>query len=208
MAVLLCVQANPKPVEDSKSLTIAEEFLRAYRAKNPGDRIIERNVYREPVPFVDAEVIAGWEKLQRGESPSPREEEKIKAIDVLTEEFLSADKYVFVTPMWNLSVPPMMKAYLDTIVVAGKTFYYTEQGPVGLVKGKKALHIHARGGYYSQPPTAEMDFADRYIRALLSFLGIEDVSSVICEGHEYAPDRADAIFQAAVAEARRLAAEF
>ncbi|MBC7104390.1 MAG: NAD(P)H-dependent oxidoreductase, partial [Firmicutes bacterium] len=151
---------------------------------------------------------SGWEKLQRGVRPSPEEEEKIRAIDALTEEFLGADKYVFVTPMWNLSVPPMMKAYLDTIVVAGKTFYYTDQGPVGLVKGKKALHIHARGGYYSRPPMAEMEFADRYIRALLSFLGIDVVSSVICEGHEHTPALADAILRAALAEARRAAAEF
>ncbi|MEW5898155.1 MAG: FMN-dependent NADH-azoreductase [Bacillota bacterium] len=208
MAVLLCVKANPKPVKESKSLTIAEEFLRVYREKNPRDRIIERNVYQEPIPLVDADVLKGWDKLQRQEELNSAEKEKVGKINAFTEEFLAADKYVFVTPMWNLSLPPLMKAYLDTIVVAGKTFYYTEQGPVGMVKGKKALHIHARGGFYSQPPMDQLEFADRYIRALLNFLGVTDVHSLICEGHEYLPDRAQAIFQEAVERAKKLAGEF
>lgn len=208
MSVLLRIKANPKPVRESKSLTIAEEFFRVYREKNPQDRIIERDVYREPIPFVDADVLKGWDKLQRREELNSVEKEKIGEINAFTEEFLSADKYVFVTPMWNLSLPPMMKAYLDTIVIAGKTFYYTEQGPVGTVKGKKALHIHARGGFYSQPPMDQMEFADRYLRALLNFLGVTNVHSIICEGHEYAPDRAEAILQEAVARAKKFAAEF
>jgi len=208
MAVLLCVKANPKPVKESKSLTIAEEFLRVYRKKNPQDRIIERNVYQEAIPLVDVDVLKGWDKLQRQEELNSVEKEKVGKISTFTEEFLAADKYVFVTPMWNLSLPPLMKAYLDTIVVVGKTFYYTEQGPVGMVKGKKALHIHARGGFYSQPPMDQLEFADRYIRALLNFLGVTDVHSLICEGHEYLPDRAQAILQEAVERAKKLAGEF
>lgn len=208
MAVLLCVKANPKPVKESKSLTIAEEFLRVYREKNPRDRIIERNVYQEPIPLVDADVLKGWDRLQRQEELNSTEKEKVGKINAFTEEFLAADKYVFVTPMWNLSLPPLMKAYLDTIVVAGKTFYYTEQGPVGMVKGKKALHIHARGGFYSRPPMDQLEFADRYIRALLNFLGVTDVYSLICEGHEYLPERAGTILQEAVERAKKLAGEF
>ncbi|MGQ9826076.1 MAG: FMN-dependent NADH-azoreductase [Desulfotomaculales bacterium] len=208
MAVLLCVKANPKPVRESKSLTIAEEFLRVYREKNPRDRIIERNVYQEPIPLVDADVLKGWDRLQRQKELNSTEKEKVGKINAFTEEFLAADKYVFVTPMWNLSLPPLMKAYLDTIVVAGKTFYYTKQGPVGMVKGKRALHIHARGGFYSRPPMDQLEFADRYIRALLNFLGVTDVYSLICEGHEYLPERAGAILQEAVERAKKLAGEF
>ncbi|MEW6425232.1 MAG: FMN-dependent NADH-azoreductase [Bacillota bacterium] len=208
MSVLLCVKANPKPLKESKSLTMAEEFLQVYRQKNPRDRIIERNVYQEPIPLVDADVLKGWDKLQRQEELNSVEKEKVGKINDFTEEFLAADKYVFVTPMWNLSLPPMMKAYLDTIVVAGKTFYYTEQGPVGMVKGKKAVHIHARGGFYNQPPMDRLEFADRYIRALLNFLGVTDVHSLICEGHEYAPGQAQAILQEAVERAKKLAAVF
>lgn len=208
MSVLLCVKANPKPVKESKSLTMTEEFLQVYRQKNPQDRITERNVYQEPIPLVDVVVLKGWDKLQRQEELNSTEKEKVGKINAFTEEFLAADKYVFVTPMWNFSLPPLMKAYLDTIVVAGKTFCYTEQGPVGMVKGKKAVHIHARGGFYNQPPMDQLEFADRYIRTLLNFLGVTDVHSLICEGHEYLPDRGHVIFQEALERAKKLAAGF
>lgn len=208
MSVLLCVKANPKPVEESKSLTIAREFLEAYRRKNPDDRIIEFNVYQHPVPFIDYDIIGGWAKLFENKELSLPEKEKLEKIDAYTEQFLAADKYVLVTPMWNLSLPPMMIAYIGTIVVAGKTFRYTEQGPVGMVKGKKALHIHARGGYYNSPPMSEMDFADRYLRALFTFLGIGDFRSIICEGHEYAPHLSEAITRAAIEKALETAGEF
>lgn len=66
--------------------------------KNPGDRVIERDVYREPIPLVDEDVLKGWDKLQRREELSPVEKEKVGKINVFTEEFLAADKYVFVTP--------------------------------------------------------------------------------------------------------------
>lgn len=129
-------------------------------------------------------------------------------IAAYTDQFLGADKYVFVTPMWNLSLPPMMFAYIDTIVIADKTFRYTEEGPVGLMEGKKAVHIHSRGGVYSAPPMADMDFADRYLRTLLNFLGVKNVVSVICEGHEYAPQHADEILRQALERTREAARNF
>src|SRR5699024_3735453 len=70
---------------------------------------------------------------------------KVKRLEELSNQFVNADKYVFVTPFWNFSFPPVMKAYLDSVSVAGKTFKYTAEGPVGLLPDKKALHIQARG---------------------------------------------------------------
>jgi FMN-dependent NADH-azoreductase len=166
------------------------------------------DVYRENIPLIDADVFSGWGKYARNESLTPKEQEKVGKITAYTDQFLEADKYIFVTPMWNLSLPPLMRAYIDTIVIAGKTFKYTEQGPVGLVEGKKAVHIHSRGGVYSTPPMGEMDFADRYLRTLLAFLGIKDVVSVICEGHEHFPDKAADILREALSRAREEAARF
>ncbi|MFZ5633840.1 MAG: FMN-dependent NADH-azoreductase [Bacillota bacterium] len=208
MSKVLCVIANPKTVEESKSLTMAREFLDVYRKNNPQDTIIEMDVYRENIPLIDVDVFAGWGKYARNESLTPTEQEKVGKIAAYTEQFLEADKYIFVTPMWNLSLPPLMKAYIDTIVIAGKTFKYTEEGPVGLVEGKKAAHIHSRGGVYSNPPMTEMDFADRYLKTLLNFLGIKDVVSIICEGHEYAPDKADQILKESLSRIREAAARF
>ncbi|MFP3821738.1 NAD(P)H-dependent oxidoreductase, partial [Bacillus sp. SIMBA_008] len=87
---------------------------------------------------------------------SAEEQAKVARLNELSDQFVSADKYVFVSPLWNFSFPPVLKAYIDSVAVAGKTFKYTEQGPVGLLTDKKALHIQARGGYYSEGPAAEL----------------------------------------------------
>lgn len=211
MSTLLYVQANPRPAEESKSLAMAREFMKVYRETHPGDKIISVDCYRDKIPLVDEELLSAWDKLAR-QMPftalTPVEQAKVGAVNNFTDQFLAADKYVFVTPLWNLGLPPMFKAYIDTIVVAGKTFNYTENGPVGLVKGKKAVHVHARGGFYTQPPMSEMDFGDRYLRAILSFLGVTDIVSVICEGHEYMPQNAQAMLDAAVEKAGLAAREF
>lgn len=208
MSKVLCVVANPKTIEESKSLTMTREFLKLYRERNPHDVIIELDVYRENIPLLDMDVFSGWGKYASNESLTPNEQEKVERIAAYTDQFLGADKYVFVTPMWNLSLPPMMRAYIDTIVIAGKTFSYTEEGPVGLVNGKKAVHIHSRGGVYSTPEMIEMDFADRYLRTLLNFLGIKDVVSVICEGYEHMPQNADEILRLALERTREAADKF
>lgn len=211
MSTLLYVQANPRPAAESKSLTMAREFMKVYQETHPEDKIVSVDCYRDKIPLVDEELLSAWDKLAR-QVPftglTPVEQAKVGAVNSFTEQFLAADKYVFVTPLWNLGLPPMFKAYIDTIVVAGKTFNYTENGPVGLVKGKKAVHIHARGGFYTRPPMTEMDFGDRYLRAILSFLGVTDIVSVICEGHEYMPQNAQAMLDAAVEKAGLAAREF
>ncbi|KMR64078.1 FMN-dependent NADH-azoreductase, partial [Staphylococcus aureus] len=78
--------------------------------------------------------------------------------------------------------------YLDSVSVAGKTFKYTAEGPVGLLPDKKALHIQARGGYYSEGPAAELEMGDRYIKQMMGFYGITDVDSLIVEGHNAEPN--------------------
>ncbi len=97
------------------------------------------------------------------------EQEKVNRLAELSEQFVTADKYVFVTPMWNFSFPPVMKAYLDSVAVAGKSFKYTAEGPVGLLTDKKALHIQARGGIYSEGPAADMEMGHRYIGIMMNF---------------------------------------
>lgn len=163
MSVLLCVQANPKPVEFSKSLTVAREFLSAYRETHPEDQVITVDVYNNQIPLLDWNTLGARFKMIQQLPLSEEEQNRLAVFDALADQFVSADKYVFVTPLWNLGLPPMMKAYIDAVMVVGKTFYYTEKGPVGLLTGKKALHIHARGGFYSEPPMNQFDFANRYV---------------------------------------------
>lgn len=136
------------------------------------------------------------------------EQNKVGRINDLCDQFVNADKYIFVTPLWNLSILPKMKAYLDTICIAGRTFKYTESGPIGLLTSKKALHIQSRGGVYSEGPTRDFEFGDKYIRALLTFLGIPSIESIIIEGTAQDPALAEAIKSRALQRAVQVAKEF
>lgn len=110
--------------------------------------------------------------------------------------------------MWNFSFPPVMKAYIDAVAVAGKTFKYTEQGPVGLLTDKKALHIQARGGFYSEGPAAEMEMGHRYLSAVMQFFGVPSFEGLFIEGHAAMPDKAQEIKENAIARAKDLAHTF
>ncbi len=211
VAKVLYITANPKPVEQSFSLSVGRTFLDAYRQESPQDEIIELDLYKIDIPYIDVDVFSGWGKLQSGaafDALSADEKAKVGRINELTEQFVAADKYIFVTPMWNFSFPPKMKAYFDTICIAGKTFKYTAEGPVGMMKGKKAVHIQARGGVYSEGPARESEFGDRYWRALMSFIGITDVDSVIVEGMAAMPKEAENIKAKAMDRAREVAKQF
>jgi FMN-dependent NADH-azoreductase len=211
MAKVLYITANPKTEAESYSLSVGRAFLDAYRQENPHDEIIELDLYKIDIPFIDADVFSGWGKLQQGKAfdeLSADEKAKVQRINQLTEQFVEADKYVFVTPMWNFSFPPKMKAYIDTICIAGKTFKYTENGPIGLLSGKKAVHIQARGGVYSEGPAKDFEFGDRYLRTVLGFLGITDVQSVIAEGMAQMPQEAESIKQKAIERAKEVAKNF
>lgn len=121
----------------------------------------------------------------------------------MTDQFLAADKVVIANPLWNLQIPTRLKAWVDTINVAGKTFKYTAEGPVGLATGKKVLHIQANGGVYGGN-----DFASVYINGVLNFIGIDDVTSVYIEGQAYAPENAEQILADAVAKIETIAQTF
>lgn len=119
---------------------------------------------------------------------------KIAGISALTDQFIGADKYIFGSPMWNLSLPPLLKVYIDT---AGKSFNYTPQGPVGLLQGKQGIHITARGGDYSSQ-LASFEFSDNYLKTIMGFIGINMLDSIVAEGMAYAPEKADEIKQVAI----------
>jgi Acyl carrier protein phosphodiesterase len=211
MSKVLYITANPKSKEDSYSLSVGSAFIDAYKKANPNDEILTVDLYKTEVPLIDEVVFSAWGKLAQGnsfEQLTSEEQNKVAAMNNILEQFISADKYVFVTPLWNFTVPPKMKAYLDNICIAGKTFKYTENGPVGLLTDKKAVHIQARGGVYSSGPAADLEMGDRYINTILGFIGINDKESIIVEGVSAAPDKAAEIKASAVAKAEEVAKIF
>ncbi len=132
MKKVLFITANPKSENQSFSLQAGRHFVEKYKANNPTHEVVEIDLYKKDIPFIDEDVFKAWDKLGRGQdfsSLSVDEREKVEAINSFTDQFINADKYVFATPMWNFSMPPKMKLYIDTLMIAGRTFAYTENGP-------------------------------------------------------------------------------
>jgi FMN-dependent NADH-azoreductase len=189
-------------------MAAGKAFIEAYKQSHSSDEIIHLDLYRSNIPHIDADVFSGWGKLQAGGDLTSEEQAKVQRLNELSDQFASADKYVFVTPLWNFSFPPVLKAYIDSICVAGKTFRYTEQGPIGLLTDKKALHIQARGGVYSEGPAAEMESGHRYLSIIMSFLGVPKLDGIFVEGHNQYKDRAEEIKQKGIEEAQHFAKQF
>ena len=211
MAQVLYITAHPHDDTQSYSMAVAKAFMDTYKEVNPGDQVIHLDLYREHIPHIDADVFSGWGKLQSGkgfEELSPEEQKKVNRLNELSDQFIGADKYVFVTPFWNFSFPPVMKAYIDSVAVAGKSFKYTEQGPVGLLTDKKAIHIQARGGIYSEGPAAGMEMGHRYLSIIMQFFGVPSFEGVFVEGHAAMPDKAEGIKQNAISRGKDAAHTF
>ncbi len=136
-----------------------------------------------------------------------RKKQKLSRIDAIIDQFIHADRYVFAFPMWNLSCPVEIKKYIDNIVIVGKTFKYTEKGPVGLLSdvGKKAIIISTYGGFHLGKND---DFCTPYVASLLKFLGIEDVATLVADGLDALPEKTATFMKNAMGKAEKIADEF
>jgi FMN-dependent NADH-azoreductase len=150
----------------SRGLTqsIVAELTRA----EPGYTVSYRDLAVEP--------LGHWSPVADANDPSSL------LGQALLEEFLAADTIVIGAPMYNFGIPSQLKAWIDRIAVAGKTFQYTANGPEGLAKGKRVIIASSRGGIYSAGPAAGLDFQEPYLRAVLGFLGITDIEFIRAEG--------------------------
>jgi FMN-dependent NADH-azoreductase len=208
---VLYITAHPLDDTQSYSLAAGKAFIETYKEANPDHEVIHLDLYKEYIPQIDADVLNGWGKLRSGKSLdelTSEEKAKVGRLSELCEQFIEADKYVFVTPLWNFSFPPVLKAYIDAVAVAGKTFKYTEQGSVGLLTDKKALHIQARGGIYSEGPAAQMEMGHRYLAVVMQFFGVPSFEGLFVEGHAAQPEKAEEIKQNAIVRAKDLAHTF
>lgn len=210
MATVLYITAHPFDTEESFSLSVGKEFVEVYRAANPNDEVIYLDLYKTDIPQIDADVLNGWGKLRSGstiDELSSVEKAKVSRLGELVDQFVAADKYVFVNPVWNFSYPPVMKAYIDSICVAGKTFTYLAGiGPVGLLNNKKAVHIQASGSILSEGSDNEM--SHRHLDVIMKFLGVPSMEGIFVEGMAATPDQASVIKEKAIQRAQEIARQF
>lgn len=216
MTKLLYITANPKTDSKlSKGMQIAEVFLESFKREVPEAEIIPMHLYEMDIPQIDMDLLYGRAKLSfmgyEFEQLSTEEQRRISAMHALADKFIAADYYLFVTPLWNLGSPAILKAFLDNLFITDKTFTNTEQGPKGLLTNRKAIHIQTRGGVYSNGPMAEFEFGDRFLTKALSFLGLEVMDSIIAEGMDHHPKLAPDIMakakKRAAAAAKEMAAD-
>jgi FMN-dependent NADH-azoreductase len=203
MTVTTLLQINTSINNDNgQSSQLARQFVAATQARDPGTKIIVRDVAAaEPVPHLDAERFGAF--ITKPQERSAAQDAVIAYSDALITELQQADVIVMGLPMYNFGVPSQLKAYFDHIARAGVTFKYTEKGPVGLLTGKRAYVFAARGGVYAGTP---LDTQTEYVRDFLRFLGITEVNFVYAEGLAISPQSKEAGLAKAGAEIALLAA--
>jgi FMN-dependent NADH-azoreductase len=151
----------------SRGLTAA--IVAELTSNNPDTEVIYHDLAANPLPH--------WTPVADASDPAAVQGSQ------MIEEFLAADVIVIGAPMYNFTIPSQLKAWIDRVAVAGKSFRYTANGPEGLAGGKRLIIVSSRGGVYSQGSAAQpMDFQEPYLRALFGFLGITDIEFVRAEG--------------------------
>lgn len=208
MAKVLFVKANSRPIEQAVSVKMYQTFLDEYIDSHPKDAIIELDLFKEKLPYYDMDMINGMFKQAKGLELTTSEKEVTDLINFYLNQFLEADKVVFAFPLWNFTVPAVLHTYLDYLAQAGKTFRYTPEGPVGLLTDKEVVLLSARGGIYSEGPAQSAEMAVNYVTTMLSFWGIENIQTVVIEGHNQFPDQAEAIIAKGLDHASTVAKEF
>ena len=178
--------------DNSVSRQLTRDIVDRWRQDYPDGEVTYRDLAEEAPNHLSAEILGAGSVDQSQRSAVQCHE--VAYGEALMKEFLEADVIVLGAPMYNFSIPSQLKAWLDRVMVAGRTFKYTENGPVGLISGKKVVIVSSRGGVYSESSTGQaMDHQESYLQVALAFMGITDISIVRAEGMSMAEKRNRAI---------------
>ena len=189
--------------DSSVTRRLTGELEAILRGRGPV-RIVHRDVGARPIPHLTAETTPA---IRGSEPATDAARDAIALSDELIAELKAADLVVIGAPMYNFGIASTLKAWFDHVLRAGITFRYSEAGPEGLLKGKKAIVIESRAGLYSAGPSLPMDSQEPHLRTLLGFMGLDDMTFVRVEKLAFGPDQAAASIAEAIDELRSLAAE-
>jgi FMN-dependent NADH-azoreductase len=175
--------------DGSQSRLIASEFIDRWRQSHPRTTVVERELTADSIPHLSLAVLAA--SMTPADTRSAADRQTAALADSLIEEVEAADVIVLAAPMYNFSIPSTLKAWIDHVTRAGRTFRYGTAGAEGLLRGRKVFIITGRGGIYSgDSPAKGMDFQEPYLRAMLGFLGLDDVTFIHVEGLKIGPEAA------------------
>ena len=184
----------------ANSTRLADSITARLKAANPAAVLELRDLAANPHPVLDEAALGAL--FTPADQRTPEQAARVALDDALITQVQAADAIVLGVPMYNFGVPVQLKTWIDAIARAGVTFRYTENGPEGLVKGKKVYVALARGGIYRDTPA---DSQVPYLKGVLGFLGMTDVEFIYAEGLAMGPETADKAFAEAEAAIAALA---
>lgn len=188
----------------SASRQLSRAVVDRLRNADSNLKVIYRDLAAEPLSHLTGEHLAA----NQGAMPqSPVVQKEVAANQAALEEFLAADAVVIGAPMYNFTIPSQLKAWIDRIVVAGKTFRYGTAGPEGLAGNKRVIIAISRGGFYGAgTPAASMEHLETYLRGIFGFIGVTDLEFVVAEGLLTGPEQREKSMQGALQSATALRA--
>lgn len=201
MSKILVVNSSAGGAESVTRLLV-EDAVAQIRRDDPAAQVAVRDLAVDPVPHLAPDGING---VRTPNAVTPAEIAARDLSDRLIAELRAADTIIIGAPMYNFGLPSTLKAWFDHVLRAGETFRYSEAGPQGLLTGKKVIVVEARGGLYSEGPAQAIDFQEPYLRQLLGFVGLTDVTFIRAEKIGFGPEAREAAIAAARAELSGLA---
>jgi FMN-dependent NADH-azoreductase len=199
MSKVLLVTSSPRG-DASHSSRIARTLADQLASGDPKSTVTVRDLFKEPLPHIDEHFVTAL--FAPPENHTPAQRAAFALSDKLIAELFAADVIVIASAMINFGISSTLKTYIDYILRKGVTFRYTENGPEGLVKGKKAYIVRASGGIYTEGAAKPLNFQDPYLKVILGFIGITDVETIHIEGIAYGPEATDKALTAAAAHVK------
>jgi FMN-dependent NADH-azoreductase len=178
---LLRIDSSARRNSVSRQLT--QKFVQAWKKENPAGEVMERDLATTQLPLITDE----WTLAAHSDPASltPAQQETLLISETLIEELLAADTIIIGAPMYNFTVSAPLKAWIDQVVRIGRTFLYGPNGPDGVLKGKKVVVLTSRGGAFRPgTPTAQYDHQEPYLRHILGFVGLTDVTFIHAENQK------------------------
>jgi FMN-dependent NADH-azoreductase len=186
MTNILVLESSLFPPNVSASRQVTDRFVQGWREREPDVLTVRRDLAIQPLPHVGLDLMAG--SVTPADARTSAQAEAVAISDTVIDELFAADVLVIGAPMYNFSIPSSLKAWVDHVSIAGRTFRYTPEGrPEGLVTGKRVFVIVSRGGVYGAEPMAAFNFQDTYLRSVLGFLGLADVTVIAAERQKMGP---------------------
>jgi FMN-dependent NADH-azoreductase len=199
---ILCLTSSPRR-DTSYSNLVAMRVLRELRHVYPDATVTIRDLARNPLPHIDEDFAIATRSVAGARTD--RQHAMLERSDALIDELFAADAVVIAASMINFGVPSTLKTWVDHVVRPGRTFRYTKGGSQGLLHGRRAILVLARGGIYSSGPLRSFEHDESYLRSVLDFIGITDVQTIAVEGMALGPEVAERAVDGALRRAGAVA---